>query len=466
MMSSFLGQVWSKIVSKLGLTHTLPLLIDEIELCLIVQLLLLGASNTIGYKISVLSFLVVHLFRGGYRWQLIPTYLSASIFFVTQGHMTILRVTQILLGAATVGLCYVVPSVPMMNGRGKALGVQDLTFEGPSGKFWVRCFYPTRGAASIPGAANFPTPSRSGALKATFSVVTIIASSSAISYLERSNYQAPLLWFSMFIAIHLFRLACDFLYALPTSAYIPSSEFPVVLGGVANFATLPKILFSHMSHMRINCTEDAPVFYDKKSENKLKVAFVLHGLGGTRCFYSFICMRLAAEGYFVISPEFGDGTACMTQFPDGTKRPYESYKTKDGEKMVSEGSHSWRRRQLEHRAQEMEIIVRFFSSLGDQGKGDVLPSQSEVIQVNPCIRWNLKNGGSGSYFGDSLSISNVKRSTAIDKERSVLLDIKNPLIVGHSFGAATAIHLQSSGESEATTFRSCLNRLEIQIFQS
>ena len=462
-MVSLQGRIWSKIEQGLGLKHSLPLLIDEVELCLIMQLLLLGSNSTIGYKLSVLSFLSIHLLRGGYRWQLIPTYLSASIFFATQGHSTTFRVIQLLLSGATIGLCYVVPSVPVMDGRGKALGVQDLTLDGPSGKFWVRCFYPTRGSASAPEIGNFLILSRKVIFNAGLSVVAIVASVYAISYSERSNSQPPLLWFSMFVAIHLYRLAHNSLYALPSSAYIPSSEFSSVLGGVAAFATLPRILFSHMSHMRINCIEDAPVFSlnDDKNDEKLKVAFVLHGLGGTRCFYSFICMRLAAEGYFVISPEFSDGTACMTQLPDGTKRPYESYVLKDGEKLVCEGSHSWRRRQLEHRAQEMKIIVDFFSSLSDQqsllGKADNLPT---TAPSDPYIRWNLKGSGLASFFRDSLSHNNAKSGVAIDPEVTVLLDIKNPLIVGHSFGAATAIHLQSSTDYHATAFRGSIHRFE------
>ena len=460
-MDSLQGRIWSKIVLSLGFRHSLPLLIDEVELCLIVQLLFLGSNSTIGYKLSVLPFLSIHLLRGGYRWQLLPTYLSASLLFAAHGHSTIFRVIQLLLGSATVGLCYVVPSVPVMHGRGKALGVQDLTLDGPSGKFWVRCFYPTRGSASVSQIGNSPMPGARGLSSTGLSVVAIVASVYAISYSERSDNQPPLLWFSMFVAIHLYRLAHNLLYALPISAYIPSSEFSSVLGGVAAFATLPRILFSHMSHMRINCIEDAPVFFlkDDKSDGKLKVAFVLHGLGGTRCFYSFICMRLAAEGYFVISPEFSDGTACMTQLPDGTKRPYESYVLKDGEKLVCEGSHSWRRRQLEHRAQEMKIIVEFFSSLSDQqtllGKGDK-PATFDLS--DPYMRW--RSNGSASDFLDSLSFNNAKRSVAIDPEVTVLLDIKNPLIVGHSFGAATAIHLQRSAEIHATAFRGCIDRFE------
>lgn len=441
----------------------MPLFIDDVELCLIVQLLFLGSNSTFGFKISVLSFLSIHLLRGGYRWQLLPTYLSASILFAVQGHITILRVIQLFLSGATVGLCYVVPSVPVMNGRGKSLGVQDLTLEGPSGKFWVRCFYPTRGFASVPETGNFPMPCKTGLFNAGLSVVTIVASVYTISYSERSDYQPPLLWFSTFVAIHLYRLAQNSLYTLPTSAYIPPSEFSSVLGGVAAFATLPRILFSHMSHMRISCIEDAPVFSSKddKSDAKLKVAFVLHGLGGTRCFYSHICMRLAAEGYFVISPEFSDGTACMTQLPDGTKRPYEPYKLKDGEKLVCAGSHSWRKRQLEHRAHEMKIIADFFSSLTDQqpliGESDNLP---KITPNDPYIRWKLKRSGSASCFLDSLSFNGAKRSSAPDAEATVLLDIKNPLIVGHSFGAATAIHLQRSADDRAAAFRGCIDRSE------
>lgn len=461
--------LWAQIATLMSLGHTLPILRDEIEICLIGSSVFLFTPQTFGLKASLVACMLLHLARGGGRWQLIPTYFSVFVQNAVRGDSMVLTGLHFVCAVLTLLICGVIPSVPLMSGRGKALGVQDLTFEGPSGKFWIKCFYPTYGTADSPQVDNFPSPSKSWIIKALASVGTILCAISIMKYTESSLSLPPLLWFSAFSAIHLCRVVYDAQYALPSSAYISASEFPSVAEGVSKFAMLPKLIFTHMSLMRINCTEDAPVYFGENA-GKLKVAFVLHGLGGTRDFYSFICMRLAAEGYFVIAPEFSDGTACMSVFPDGFKRKYESYVPKNGEELSCEGSHIWRRKQLEHRAQEMEIIVKFFASLSDQklvvdetipeSKSVSASSSKSTSSAQPSIRWKRMGNGSESYFSKSLSIG-VKKGSASKSESSIVagaIDIKNPFIVGHSFGAASAIHFQRSAESQATQFRSHLTR--------
>lgn len=457
-MSEPQRSLWSETASMLSLSHTLPILRDEIEICLVTSSIFLVASQTAGFKASLVTCMLLHLIRGGSRWQLIPTYFSVFVLSAVQGYSVALTVLHCICALLTLGLCYVIPCVPLMSGRGKSLGVQDLTFDGPSGKFWIKCFYPTYGTADKPQVANFPSPSKSWMIKAVVSFGTILCAASIMKYAELPHSLPSLLWFSVFSALHLCRLVYDAQYALPSCAYISASEFSSVVEGVAKFAMLPKLIFTHMSLMRVNCTKDAPVYFGE-NDSKLKVAFVLHGLGGTRDFYSFICMRLAAEGYFVISPEFSDGTACMSVFPDGFKRKYVTYVPKNGDDLACEGSHIFRGKQLEHRAEEMDIIVKFFSSLTDE-KMSVSESASTSKSTTsplPTIRWKRMVDGSESFFCKSLSIG-VKGGASEGSVAAGVIDIKNPFIVGHSFGAATAVHLQRSAESYATQFRSRLNR--------
>ena len=448
MVSSLYRRCWSSIASAISLSHSLPLLKDEIELCLLVYVLALATTHSIGFKVSLISCLGLHLLRGGYRWQLVPVYLSACVFFCVQGYVSAMRVMQIFCTLVSVALCYLIPSIPLINGKGKALGVQDLTFDGPSGKFWVRCFYPTKGTATNPEIAEFPVRSKIN-MKTIVSIATMVLSFSAIVYLEEGDSLPSLRLFSFFFFLHFCRLAYDSVYGLPSTAYIPGSEVVSVLDGVSDFAKLPSVMFSHMSHIRINCTQDAPVYNEAESTGgKLKVAFVLHGLGGTRCFYSFICMRLAAEGYFVICPEFGDGSACMSQLADGLKRGYENYKFEEGEIEASEGAFKWRHGQLEHRAEEMAIIVKHFASMSSVGP----------LQHSPAVRWQRRSGATTpSYFQHSL-LPNLKGLKASDNSSGVQLDIRNPYIMGHSFGGATAIHVQRSSDKHATDFRSSIDR--------
>ena len=455
MVQSVFIQGWSKIANALHLSHSLPLFIDEVEFCLIGYVVSLATDHTIGYKVPLISCFGLHLLRGGYRWQLSPIYLAVLIFFTIQGYPSAVKFIQILCAIVTIGLCHIIPSIPLMDGRGKSLGVQDLTFDGPSGQFWVRCFYPTLGTDDKITASGFPVRSKF-TVKTFLSIATILLSAYAISYLEVVDSVRSLLSFSVFGLVHFSRLAYDMHCGLPSVAYISRSEFPSVLHGISSFSKLPSLLFSHMSHMRINCTQDAPVYNDaEKMGPKLKVAFVLHGLGGTRSMYSFICMRLASEGYFVVCPEFGDGTACMSHLPDGLKRIYTAYSMMDGEVEISEGNLKFRRDQLEHRAQEMSIIVKYFSCLGGPDSSTIGRKAKDSI---PSVRWkrNLIGRSSRSYFLDSLSTLSIDKS-CISKQ-AVLLDILNPSIVGHSFGGATAIHVQRSMDKHAANFRSTIDR--------
>ena len=455
MVKSVYIHAWSKIANALHLTHSLPLFIDEIEFCLIGYVVFLATDHSVGYKVPLISCFGLHLLRGGYRWQLSPIYLAVLIFFTIRGYPSVVKFIQISCAIVTIGLCHVIPSIPLMDGRGKSLGVQDLTFDGPSGQFWVRCFYPTLGTDNKPAISGFPVKNKF-TVKTFLSIVTILLSAYAISYVEVVDSVRSLLCFSVFGLVHFLRLVYDVYFGLPSVAYISRSEFPSVLYGISSFSKLPSLLFSHMSHMRINCTQDAPVYNDsEKMGCKLKVAFVLHGLGGTRSMYSFICMRLASEGYFVVCPEFGDGTACMSHLPDGVKRIYTSYSLMDGEVEISEGNWKFRRDQLEHRAQEMSTIVKYFSGLSGPGSSIV---GLKAKESSPSARWkrNSTRQSSRSYFIDSLSPLPIDKGC--NSKQAVLLDILNPCIVGHSFGGATAIHVQRSMDKHAAYFRSTIDR--------
>lgn len=470
-------KTWQKITSFFSISHSIPIFVDEIEICLFAYIVALTSIETIGLKISLVSCLLLHFLRGGYRWQLIGLYGGVLITSILSNllYESLIKIILLLSAITTLALCYLIPSVPMMDGRGKPLGVQDLTFEGPSGQFWVKCFYPTRVVDKEKADDdNFPSENR-GIMKLYVSLAIIMISVTIRMYLEGTDSDMAkekggmisLISFYLFPIIHLNRLLYDTKYALPSSPYISVLESTQVLNGIASFAKLPQFIFQHMKHMSINCTEDAPVCFhvtdeeieteDKnKTPKQMKVAFLIHGLGGSRSLYSHICLRLASEGYFVICPEFGDRTACFSLLAGGETRVYTSYVAAKGEAELSEGYQEFRRNQLEHRAVEMGIIVKYFSSLGHQ-KQEV--GKAGTVK-EPLVRWNRSNAG-GSFFINSLSAISIDTESRVGEKETrspVSLDIAHPYLVGHSFGGATAIHLQTSNEKGAVQFRSIIER--------
>lgn len=315
-------------------------------------------------------------------------------------------------------------------------------FVGPDGLFWCRCFYPTNDALKQKSTATnteeYPTDSKMTAFIGISTITMMISFGTIVYYKEEKDNMLPsLLLLTAFAVVHICRIAYDIQHQRFASAYISPTEVTHVLNGMASFASLPGFIFSHMSQMRINCCEDAPVFLtnDSTSGNeKMKVAFVIHGLGGSRSFYSFICMRLAAEGFFVICPEFGDGTACLSIFPDGYKRKYRKYALKAGEVEMSQGNLLFRQDQLEHRCVEMGIIVDYFLGLNKQQigqKGRGKSSKTITPIVSSVITWN-KTSKKSSFFVDSLSVNSASGdsygSVGSDMPK-VVLDIERPVLV-------------------------------------
>lgn len=68
------------------------------------------------------------------------------------------------------------------------------------------------------------------------------------------------------------------------------------LRGLALFAKLPVILFSHLSLVETNSFLDVEPLPVKSKDKKPLVVFC-HGLGGTRATYSAFCNELASVGY-------------------------------------------------------------------------------------------------------------------------------------------------------------------------
>jgi hypothetical protein len=234
-------KTWQKITSFLSISHSVPIFIDEIEICLLAYILVLATTETIGLKVSLLSCLVLHFLRGGYRWQLTLLYVSVFITFIMSNllYKSLVKTILMLSAIATLGLCYLIPSVPMLHGRGTPLGVQDLTFEGPNGQFWVKCFYPTRVADKEKADGDeFPSDNR-GTMKLFLSLAIIMLSVIIRMYLESTDLEVKkekedmlsLISFYFFPIIHLIRLLYDIKYALPSCDYISTTESTQVLNG-------------------------------------------------------------------------------------------------------------------------------------------------------------------------------------------------------------------------------------------
>jgi len=139
---------------------------------------------------------------------------------------------------------------------------------------------------------------------------------------------------------------------------------------------------------------------------KFPIVIFSHGLGGNRFVYTSVCGDLASHGILVVAVEHRDGTASVTTFNDGNhlfyQRPYPYASEK-----------RFRQSQIVYREQEIIRVVEFLKNV-NEGKG------TEANQLNG-------NASVNSFF-------------KLEQLKGRLLT-SHMVIAGHSFGAATAIHV-------------------------
>jgi pimeloyl-ACP methyl ester carboxylesterase len=290
------------------------------------------------------------------------------------------------------------------------VGIQDfLLKEMRAQHFWVRLYYPVS-----PESADKYVSLGEISLTASLIIVSIMAQNLQMSF--------PV-YFFVFITIHLFILGVEVAANVPRSQYMPDVRLSHT--GLARYMKMPSLIFSHLPLMELCAAEDG-VPADVVSP--MKVVFMLHGLSGLRSTYSAACMRLAAEGYIVVSPEFGDGTPGVTTIPSG-HRYYEEFR---GTSYSSE-EHHFRHSQLEHRQEEINVVIDFLEHL-NQGKS--------LDDMCDEIRWfrNKKN----------------KQSSCVSGLRGKI-EVNNFVLIGHSFGGATALYCATSMNDSAVSMRSKYN---------
>lgn len=187
-----------------------------------------------------------------------------------------------------------------------------------------------------------------------------------------------------------------------------------------------------MTHWKICCQEDAPYESVIKTD-KLQVALVFHGLGGSRTSLSTQSMNLAAKGYIAVAIEFTDKTAGWTILPGKETILYHPYIFAEGEGEESEGYHSYRSNQSTHRTMQATTVMNFLQSQINSTPTD------NALNVIAAIKWK-SDDDMKSVFLESLASSGFR---ALDA----------PLLVGHSFGGCTAFHIACDNSKSTTSFR-------------
>jgi platelet-activating factor acetylhydrolase len=209
---------------------------------------------------------------------------------------------------------------------------------------------------------------------------------------------------------------------------------------------IPRVLH----HIALPVVESAPVI-PTPLEFKFPTMIFSHGLGGTRLAYSQFCGSMAANGMVVIVPEHRDGS-CPVTFITDSSEPAEDTEKVSGDKpkaepgateasaknaaktkphervqveykryphIVSRKTAEGRNRQLEIRAWELSLI---YSAIAKIDAGNI-PASTEMFEADVPKRDGLLG-----------SLANK-------------LDIRTPgrlVLAGHSFGAATMIHLMKT----------------------
>jgi dienelactone hydrolase len=142
---------------------------------------------------------------------------------------------------------------------------------------------------------------------------------------------------------------------------------------------------------------------------RLRVALFFHGLGGVPDVYSSLTADLASRGWLVLAPEFCDGSAAFAAPPDGAPR---SYAAPSAATAADAGAlYRLRAAQLRQRV-------------------------AEAAATLDLALWLARDGGGGEPYGAA--------GAALRAALRGAVDARAPALVGHSFGAATALALAAA----------------------
>ncbi|KAJ8923120.1 hypothetical protein NQ315_001673 [Exocentrus adspersus] len=171
-----------------------------------------------------------------------------------------------------------------------------------------------------------------------------------------------------------------------------------------------------------------PALYGAKirTEERLKCIVMSHGLGGNRFLYSNICCELASRGFLVAALEHRDLSACYTYYYASAEDARKDRRTHLNFHHIKFGENHYeeRNRQLKIRSQECGKVLDF------------------LLNVNRgTVPFNV--------------INDVPSKLDIQFELSDLigkLDVDNFILMGHSFGASSALFTASNRKE----FRQCV----------
>ncbi|VEN59171.1 unnamed protein product [Callosobruchus maculatus] len=159
-----------------------------------------------------------------------------------------------------------------------------------------------------------------------------------------------------------------------------------------------------------------PSLYGKKirTDDKLKCIIISHGLGSCRFLYSAVCYDLASYGYLVICLEHKDRSACFTYYYATKEDAQKDKKTEIHFKHVPLGKNHYteRNQQIKIKANECSKAIDFVLQLN---KGTAPANVLDEVVTKYTIDFDLK-------------------------DLTGKIDVDSLTIMGHSFGAATAIY--------------------------
>jgi len=118
--------------------------------------------------------------------------------------------------------------------------------------------------------------------------------------------------------------------------------------GVSRYVSIPVFLMTHFAHAK---TVLGGSLHVRDFGKKKPLILFSHGLSGCDSMYWMIRGRLAQAGFVVASCTHNDGSANVIAFPDGRTRLYSTPKADGDEPMA------FRSKQLEQRAREVSFLL-------------------------------------------------------------------------------------------------------------
>lgn len=165
---------------------------------------------------------------------------------------------------------------------------------------------------------------------------------------------------------------------------------------------LPSILWHHASLGFIPALQGAPIADDQA---EFPCVIVSHGLGSHPDVHAQVSLELASHGFVVVVPEHTDESACVATMPDGSLK----YHVRLTPEQLADSAKEYARRtsQLAHRSKEICRVVETVAHLAKVGAPTHFPQLKGRVNV----------GSVG--------------------------------VLGHSFGAATALTATSECDGRA-----------------